>query len=98
VVYFAVQEPTHKEARVDYVLEDMQVMSDFELHKLCLKYEVCEAVGDIFILDEMLLGDLTKLNVVNLLFFDISDKSHVLMSMVCQCKVVWSPTFHCRPM
>lgn len=38
---FAAQEPTHKDARMDYVLEDMQVMSDFELHKLCLKYEVC---------------------------------------------------------
>jgi len=39
---FAVQEPSHKDARVDYIIEDMQVMSDFELHKLCLKYEVCE--------------------------------------------------------
>jgi len=38
----AVQEPTHKDAKVEYVVEDMQVMSDFELHKLCLKYEVCE--------------------------------------------------------
>jgi len=40
----AVQEPTHKDARLDYVLEDMQVMSDFELHKLCLKYEVRQSL------------------------------------------------------
>lgn len=46
-MYFAVQEPTHKDARVDYVLEDMQVMSDFELHKLCLKYEVCQVVDNV---------------------------------------------------
>ena len=39
---FTVQEPSHKDARVDYVIEDMQIMSDFELHKLCTKYEVCE--------------------------------------------------------
>jgi len=39
-VYFGGQEPSHKDAGVEYVLEDMQVMSDFELHKLCLRYEV----------------------------------------------------------
>lgn len=33
------QEPTHKAANVDYVFEDMQVMSDFELHRLCETYQ-----------------------------------------------------------
>ena len=29
-----------KDAREQYVIEDMQVMSDFELHHLCKKYKV----------------------------------------------------------
>ncbi|GIY58865.1 hypothetical protein CEXT_191921 [Caerostris extrusa] len=33
------KEPTHREANVTYVFEDMSVMSDFELHKLCKSYK-----------------------------------------------------------
>ncbi|GAB6032669.1 hypothetical protein CHUAL_011545 [Chamberlinius hualienensis] len=33
------QEPTHRESEENLVFEDMQVMSDFELHKLCLMYK-----------------------------------------------------------
>lgn len=35
-------EPTHKTANIDYVFEDMQVMSDFELHRLCQTYQGLE--------------------------------------------------------
>ena len=34
------QEPKHVDANIEYVIEDMMVMSDFELHKLCDEYEV----------------------------------------------------------
>lgn len=39
-VFLFFQEPTHREANVEFVFEDMQVMSDFELHTLCNQYEV----------------------------------------------------------
>ena len=34
------REPTHRDADHGLVMEDLRVMSDFELHNLCLKYEV----------------------------------------------------------
>ena len=34
------QDPAHRDANVDYVYEDMEVMSDFELHGLC-KQQPC---------------------------------------------------------
>ena len=34
------QEPTHCEANKDLIFEDMQVMNDFELHRLCGQYNV----------------------------------------------------------
>ncbi|XP_013416751.1 SWI/SNF-related matrix-associated actin-dependent regulator of chromatin subfamily A containing DEAD/H box 1 [Lingula anatina] len=34
------KEPTHTDANEEYIYEDMQVMSDFELHKLCQMYKV----------------------------------------------------------
>ncbi|XP_013776880.1 SWI/SNF-related matrix-associated actin-dependent regulator of chromatin subfamily A containing DEAD/H box 1-like [Limulus polyphemus] len=33
------KEPTHKEADEDHIVEDLQVMSDFELHSLCKLYK-----------------------------------------------------------
>ena len=40
-MYFvSIQEPTHRDANVDYIYEDMEVMSDFELHMLCKEYKV----------------------------------------------------------
>ena len=34
------QERTHRDADPALVFEDMTVMSDFELHKLCVSYQV----------------------------------------------------------
>ena len=34
------QENTHRDADPALVFEDMTVMSDFELHKLCISYQV----------------------------------------------------------
>lgn len=57
-------EPTHKDANPDYVFEDMKVMSDYELHKLCQNYKSLEPFelkvedilnsGKFVVLDEML--------------------------------------------
>ncbi|XP_064473024.1 SWI/SNF-related matrix-associated actin-dependent regulator of chromatin subfamily A containing DEAD/H box 1-like [Ornithodoros turicata] len=33
------KEPTHRDANPDLIFEDMEVMSDFELHMLCNRYE-----------------------------------------------------------
>lgn len=35
------QEPTHSMSDPNIIFEDMAVMSDFELHKLCRQYKVC---------------------------------------------------------
>lgn len=58
------KDPSHKHAEFDYVLQDMQVMSDHELHRLCHIYdclnqyklpdEELERSGKLKILDEML--------------------------------------------
>ena len=58
------QEPTHSDANVDYIFEDMEVMSDFELHKLCHEYsslsdyrldqDLVTASGKFQVLDRML--------------------------------------------
>ncbi|XP_072178800.1 SWI/SNF-related matrix-associated actin-dependent regulator of chromatin subfamily A containing DEAD/H box 1-like [Diadema setosum] len=34
------KEPTHYDANEDYIFEDMQVMNDYELHRLCHEYAV----------------------------------------------------------
>lgn len=34
------REPTYHDANVDYIFQDMEVMSDFELHNLCCKFDV----------------------------------------------------------
>lgn len=36
--FFGVKEPTHFDADPALIQEDMEVMSDFELHNLCLQY------------------------------------------------------------
>lgn len=44
--YFGVwQEPEFYDSDVNFIFEDMEVMSDFELHQLCCKYKVCAADG-----------------------------------------------------
>jgi hypothetical protein len=35
------REPEYFDANQQYIFEDMEVMSDFELHKLCRKFKVC---------------------------------------------------------
>lgn len=35
------REPEYYDANQTYIFEDMEVMSDFELHKLCRKFKVC---------------------------------------------------------
>ncbi|KAK2180963.1 hypothetical protein NP493_419g07016 [Ridgeia piscesae] len=51
-----VKEPSLKDPNEDYILEDMEVMSDFELHKLCLRYKRLSK----FKLDEELITDSGK--------------------------------------
>ncbi|XP_022700088.1 SWI/SNF-related matrix-associated actin-dependent regulator of chromatin subfamily A containing DEAD/H box 1 homolog isoform X1 [Varroa jacobsoni] len=48
------KQPSHKESTVSLVFEDMQVMSDFQLHSLCLQFGNC--------LKEYLLPDETITN------------------------------------
>lgn len=58
------KDPSHRHAEYDYVLEDMQVMNDHELHKLCAIYDCLNRYrlsdddilksGKFQVLDEML--------------------------------------------
>ena len=34
------KDPSHREANVKYIMEDLSVMSDFDIHKTCLAYRV----------------------------------------------------------
>ena len=34
------RDPSHKDARESFIIEDLSVMSDFEIHKTCLAYRV----------------------------------------------------------
>ena len=43
------QDPSHRDSEPDLVFEDMTVMSDFELHSLCLEEKV-----KLYVLCEML--------------------------------------------
>ena len=36
------RDPSHKDARESYIIEDLSVMSDFDIHKTCLAYRVKE--------------------------------------------------------
>jgi len=36
------RDPSHKDARESYIIEDMAVMSDFDIHKTCLNYRCIE--------------------------------------------------------
>ncbi|KAI0218027.1 SWI/SNF-related matrix-associated actin-dependent regulator of chromatin subfamily A containing DEAD/H box 1 [Lamellibrachia satsuma] len=51
-----VQEPSLKDPNENYIFEDMEVMSDFELHQLCRKYNSLSR----FKLDEELITDSGK--------------------------------------
>lgn len=38
IIFLPPQEPTHYDADAALIQEDMEVMSDFELHRLCQQY------------------------------------------------------------
>lgn len=71
------KEPTHRDANMNLIYEDMSVMHDFELHKLCKQYKSINAfkLDDEYIVDsgkfnhlDKLLSDLKKSNQRCLLF------------------------------
>lgn len=60
-------EPTHKDANKDLIFEDMCVMHDFELHKLCMTYKSIEK----FKLDNEAILNSGKFRYLDKLFTDL---------------------------
>ncbi|XP_022248336.1 SWI/SNF-related matrix-associated actin-dependent regulator of chromatin subfamily A containing DEAD/H box 1-like [Limulus polyphemus] len=70
------KEPTHREANEDRVVEDMQVMSDFELHTLCKLYKMLSS----FKLNPDIICDSGKLKLLDSLLPELQEKgSRVLI-------------------
>lgn len=72
----AVQEPSHRDSDPVLIEEDMAVMSDFELHRLCLQYP---ALQEHQLTTEQLL-DSGKLHLLTPLLTDL--KEQVIASSV----------------
>lgn len=69
-VLFFFKEPTHCEANPDLIFEDMEVMTDFELHALCKQYR---HIND-FQLDMNLILDSGKFRVLGRLLSELKQK------------------------
>ncbi|KAM5192268.1 SWI/SNF-related matrix-associated actin-dependent regulator of chromatin subfamily A containing DEAD/H box 1 [Mantella aurantiaca] len=63
-------EPTHCEANPDLIFEDMEVMTDFELHRLCSEFSSLSA----FKLEKPLLLDSGKFEMLDHLLSDLKKK------------------------
>nr|BBE38017.1 SWI/SNF-related, matrix-associated actin-dependent regulator of chromatin, subfamily a, containing DEAD/H box 1, isoform a [Xenopus laevis] len=64
------KEPTHCEANPDLIFEDMEVMTDFELHRLCGEFATLSQ----YRLEKELILDSGKFNVLEKLLSDIKKK------------------------
>ncbi|CAH1799314.1 unnamed protein product [Owenia fusiformis] len=64
------QEPTHAKASKDLIYEDMEVMSDFELHKLCEHYSSLHP----YMLDDTIITDSGKFRYLDEVLPDIKAK------------------------
>jgi len=63
------RDPSHKDARESFIIEDLSVMSDFEIHKTCLAYRCIEH----FSLGNHLLCDSGKFNLLDDLLPQMKD-------------------------
>ncbi|KAM5255247.1 SWI/SNF-related matrix-associated actin-dependent regulator of chromatin subfamily A containing DEAD/H box 1 isoform 2-T2 [Ctenodactylus gundi] len=66
------KEPTHCEANPDLIFEDMEVMTDFELHVLCKQYRHINS----FQLDMDLILDSGKFRALGCILSDLKQKGH----------------------
>ncbi|XP_061118531.1 SWI/SNF-related matrix-associated actin-dependent regulator of chromatin subfamily A containing DEAD/H box 1B-like isoform X2 [Conger conger] len=64
------KEPTHQDASPTLIQEDMEVMSDFELHRLCLQYPCLQGQQ----LDQDVLLDSGKFRLLSELLVSLNDK------------------------
>ncbi|XP_071973941.1 SWI/SNF-related matrix-associated actin-dependent regulator of chromatin subfamily A containing DEAD/H box 1 isoform X2 [Engystomops pustulosus] len=64
------KEPTHRDANPDLIFEDMEVMTDFELHRLCSEFSSLSK----YRLEKALLLDSGKFEVLDQLLSDIKNK------------------------
>ncbi|XP_018107632.1 SWI/SNF-related matrix-associated actin-dependent regulator of chromatin subfamily A containing DEAD/H box 1 isoform X2 [Xenopus laevis] len=64
------KEPTHCEANPDLIFEDMEVMTDFELHRLCGEFTTLSQ----YKLEKELILDSGKFNILEKLLSDIKKK------------------------
>ncbi|XP_069834431.1 SWI/SNF-related matrix-associated actin-dependent regulator of chromatin subfamily A containing DEAD/H box 1 isoform X2 [Dendropsophus ebraccatus] len=64
------KEPTHREANPDLIFEDMEVMTDFELHRLCSEFSSLSK----YKLEKELLLDSGKFEVLEQLLSDIKKR------------------------
>jgi len=63
------RDPSHKDARESYIIEDMSVMSDYDIHKTCLAYRCIEH----FSLGNHLICDSGKFNLLDDLLPQMKD-------------------------
>lgn len=70
VLFFCFEEPTHCEANPDLIFEDMEVMTDFELHVLCKQYRHINN----FQLDMDLILDSGKFRVLGRILSELKQK------------------------
>lgn len=68
--FVAVQEPSHRDSDPALIEEDMSVMSDFELHRLCQQYS---ALHEYHLTTEQLL-DSGKLHLLTPLLTDLKEQ------------------------
>ncbi|KAM8940406.1 SWI/SNF-related matrix-associated actin-dependent regulator of chromatin subfamily A containing DEAD/H box 1 isoform 2-T2 [Pelodytes ibericus] len=66
------KEPTHYEANPDLIFEDMEVMTDFELHRLCCEFANLSK----FKLEKELILDSGKFETLDRLLFDGKEKGN----------------------
>jgi len=63
------RDPSHKDARESYIIEDLSVMSDFDIHKTCLAYRCIEHLS----LGNHLICDSGKFNLLDDLLPQMKD-------------------------
>lgn len=67
-----IKEPTHRDANIDLIYEDMCVMHDFELHQLCKQYK---SVNEFKLNDEQIV-DSGKFHYLDKLLKDLKKSNH----------------------
>lgn len=80
------KEPTHCEANPDLIFEDMEVMTDFELHRLCNEFSSLST----FTLEKQLILDSGKFEMLENLLSDLKKKV-ISFSFVLQVEYLYFP-------